>query len=86
MTSMSPDAAPIFDAALALPETLRAELAARLLQSLDDDAPGLCVDAEEFENVLVRRRQEMLDGTVETYSAEDTIAAMREALSERRPS
>lgn len=36
---MSTDAVPIFDAALALPQPLRADLAARLIDSLDDFGP-----------------------------------------------
>jgi hypothetical protein len=37
---MSPDAAPIFDAALALPQALRADLAAKLIESLDEESPA----------------------------------------------
>jgi len=36
---MSTDAAPIFDAALGLPPALCADLAAKLIESLDDDIP-----------------------------------------------
>jgi hypothetical protein len=36
---MNTDAAPIFDAALALPQALRADLAAKLLESLDAECP-----------------------------------------------
>lgn len=117
---MSTDAFPIFDAALNLPISVRADLAARLIASLDkpasfastqsaDDvamplpdaervrladmlmdsvkpAGVLSVDDPDFEAEISRRQQEVADGTAVTYSIEETMAAIRQALVERRKS
>jgi hypothetical protein len=76
---MTTDATAIFTAALALPESARVQLAGELLASVKP--PGaLSTDDPDFLDVIARRRQELRDGTVKTYSAEDTVVAMREAI------
>ena len=82
--TMSTDVNPVFDAALALPQTLRADLAARLLESLDRPPGIMSCDDPGFEAEIMRRSQQMRDGTVNPYTAEETIAAMREAVAKRR--
>jgi hypothetical protein len=69
--------------ALALPENERVQLAGELLASVKP--PGaLSVDDADFLEVLSRRQQELRDGTAQTYSAEETLAAMREAIAQQR--
>jgi hypothetical protein len=47
---------------------------------------GLAVDDDDFEDVLARRSQEMRDGTTTTYTIEETVAAMHDAIAKRSPS
>ncbi len=68
--------------ALALPEGDRVRLAGELLASVTPP-DGLSMDDDDFEEVLSRRRQELRDGSVKTYSADETIAAMRESIARR---
>jgi putative addiction module component (TIGR02574 family) len=58
---MSENARTILEAALALPEAEREEIAERLLDSLPPDINEL--DDEAFLAELLRRRDEMADGT-----------------------
>jgi len=115
---MNTDAMPIFDAALNLPISVRADLAAQLIASLDKSvspaptqsaayvamalpdvervrladmlmdsvkpAGVLSVDDPDFEAEISRRQQEVADGTAVTYSIEETMAAVRQALAEQR--
>jgi hypothetical protein len=46
----------------------------------------LSVDDDDFEDVLARRSQELREGTAKSYSIDETIAAMREAVAKRRRS
>jgi hypothetical protein len=84
MIPMSTDANPIFDAALAMPQALRADLAAKLLESLDPPPQVFSSDDPAFEAELKRRGQEMRNGAVSTYTIDETISAMREAVAKRR--
>ncbi len=53
---MTSDAAPIFDAALSLPTALRADLAAKLLESLDDElGPPDDRSPEDWERIIMER-------------------------------
>jgi hypothetical protein len=67
---MTPDAAPIFDAALALPVPLRAHLAAKLIESLeggDAELGGASDWLREIESAsdeLHRGEAELVDGEV----------------------
>lgn len=68
---MSTDSLPIFDAALALPQSLRADLAAKLLESLDDEPPAPDRTPEEWAAVIAARSDalhrgetELIDGQV----------------------
>jgi hypothetical protein len=73
---MSTDAASIFDAALALPEADRIRLAGDLLASVTPpEAPS--TDDPKFDEELARRQRQLRDATAKTYSADETIAAMR---------
>ena len=57
---MSTDAAPIFDAALALPQALRADLAAKLIESLDDETPWAPVGSDFDWDALVTSRSDAI--------------------------
>lgn len=76
---MSPDLKELEARALALPEKQRAELASRLLASLDCE--DCADDPEAVERAWMdeadRRYQEYLAGSVEAIPAADAIAAVR---------
>ena len=74
----------IYAAALALPEDLRLKLADELLASIDP-SDILSIDDPDLVAVLTRRQQELCGGTATTYSAEETIAAMRQIVDEQHP-
>ena len=77
--------AEIFSHAMGLPEGQRIALASLLLSSVK--SPGvLSIDDPGFEAELARRQQSLRDGTAVTYSAEETIAAMRDAIAQSRRS
>ena len=80
---MSTDAAAVFTAALALPETARVQLAGELLASVKPP-DALSADDANFVDVLSRRQKELHDGTAKAYSAEETLAAMREVIGKQR--
>jgi hypothetical protein len=80
---MTTDAAAILTAALALPDSARVQLAGELLASVKPPS-ALSVDDPDFLDVLSRRQQELRNGTAKTYSAEETVAAMREAIGKQR--
>lgn len=76
--SMSQD--PIFESALALPQSERADLAFLLLESLDP--PGKELSANEFGDELRRRVAEHRSGRDDGLSLEDVRAEMARRLSE----
>lgn len=79
----APSSNDILTQALALPDSARVQLAGELLASVKP--PGaLSVDDPDFLDVLSRRQRELRDGTAKTYSAEETVAAMREAIANQR--
>jgi putative addiction module component (TIGR02574 family) len=81
---MSTDAASeVLSKALALPEAERIRLAGDLLASVKPSGI-MSIDDSQFEQELARRQQQLRDGTATAYSAEETIAAMRKAVLERR--
>jgi hypothetical protein len=69
---MSTDAAPIFDAALALPQALRADLAAKLLESLDEECPP-AVDRTpaEWEAIIKARSDAIHRGETQLIDGQD---------------
>jgi hypothetical protein len=69
--------------ALALPAGDRLRLAGELLASVDPPG-GLSVDDDDFGEVLARRSQELRDGTVKGIPADESIAAIRRSIEERR--
>jgi hypothetical protein len=72
----------IWAQALALPENERVQLAGELLASVRP--PGaLSVDDPSFLDTVARRQAELRDGTAKTYSADETLAAMRRALAQQ---
>jgi putative addiction module component (TIGR02574 family) len=81
---MSPNASPIFDAALALPEVDRLQLAGELLASVKPPG-GSSIDDADFDEMLSRRSQELRDGAVKAIPAEESIAAVRRSLEKRGP-
>lgn len=69
------------DAALGLPLALRADLAAKLIESLDDDIPPSdnCTPDEWVE--IINARCEAVDrGEVELIDGEQAIAVLREIV------
>lgn len=75
----------VFSHAMALPDDERIRLAGLLLSSVKP--PGaFSMDDPGFEEEIARRQQSLRDGTAKTYSAEETIAAMRAAIAQSRPS
>jgi hypothetical protein len=78
---MIPDAAPIFEAALALPQRLRADLAAKLLQSLDDDISKITDRTPEEWEALINARCEALErGETETIDGEFVAGMLQEII------
>ena len=76
--SMSQDQ--VFETALSLPESQRADLAFQLLQSLEP--PGEAVTADEFALELHARIESHRNGTMGSSSLEEARAIIRERLSE----
>jgi hypothetical protein len=69
--------------ALALPENERVQLAGELLASVK--LPGaLSFDDPDFLAVLASRQKELRSGSAKTYSAEETVAAMKDAVAKQR--
>ena len=58
---MSLEPAPIFDAALSLPESLRADLAARLIASLDGPPPSVRDRSPEEWASILKERSDAID-------------------------
>jgi putative addiction module component (TIGR02574 family) len=74
---MNAQAQSLLQAALALPETDRAELAASLIHSLD---PQIDEDAGAAWSAEIKRRVESIDrGEVELIPWEDVMRVMRES-------
>jgi hypothetical protein len=80
---MTTDAAAILTAALALPDSARVQLAGELLASVKPP-DALSADDANFVDMLSRRQKELHDGTAKAYSADETVAAMREAIGKQR--
>jgi putative addiction module component (TIGR02574 family) len=78
--SMSQDS--VFETALSLPPSQRADLAFQLLQSLDH--PGEEVSDEEFAAELQSRVQAYERGEIQSYTLEETRAIIRDRLSTER--
>jgi hypothetical protein len=75
---MSTDAAPIFDAALALPPSLRADLAAKLIESLDEDSPPAPHRSpEEWERIIKKRSDALHRGDAELIDGDVAISMLR---------
>lgn len=72
----------LWSQALALPEIERLNLAQDLMASVKPTGI-ISVDDPDFEDVLAQRQQQLRDGTAATFSAEETIAAMRQAIREQ---
>ena len=73
---MTPAAAQILEAAMALSDEERAELAARLNDSLQGlDTPEI---AEAWRHEIARRLKEIDDGTVEMIPAEEVHRQLKE--------
>lgn len=79
----SADSTPIFDAALALPDGLRAALADQLILSLE---PPQEFTDEQWCAELRRRIAEVDSGNANTRSLEDAMSELRERSQRRNPS
>jgi putative addiction module component (TIGR02574 family) len=73
---------PLFETALALPQSERADLAFQLLQSLE--LPGVAVPAEEFGAELKARVEAHRRGELESLTLEEARAQMQRLLAEGR--
>jgi putative addiction module component (TIGR02574 family) len=78
--SMSQDQ--LFESALSLPQTERANLAFQLLQSLSP--PGEQVTSEEFGAELHERVAAYRRGELQSFSLEETREIIRERLAKER--
>jgi len=78
---MSIDAAPIFDAALALSHQIRADLAAKLIESLDAESPPAPNRSPEEWVEIINARCEAIDrGEAELIDGEQVIAMLDEII------
>jgi len=78
---MNTESLPIFNAALALPQALRADLAAKLLDSLDDEAPYLPDRMPEEWDALIKSRSDAVhNGETELIDGEVAMAKIRAAI------
>jgi hypothetical protein len=78
---MSTDALPIFDAALNLSDSLRADLAAHLIASLDAAAPPLPQRSPtEWEATLLERSAAMHRGEATLVDGEEVLRRMRAVI------
>jgi hypothetical protein len=75
---MSTDVALIFDAALALTLDLRADLAAKLIESLDEESsPAPHRSPEEWERIIKERSDELHRGDTELIDGDVAISMLR---------
>lgn len=83
---MNSDAMPIFDAALNLPLSLRADLAAQLIASLDgSDLLAPQRTAAEWDDVLRVRSEAMHRGDATMVDGQEALARVRTAVEPTRP-
>jgi hypothetical protein len=78
---MSTDAAPIFDAALGLPEALRADFAAKLIESLDNDAtqaPNRTPD--EWDAIIKSRSDAIHRGETRLVDGQEVADMLQEVV------
>jgi Putative addiction module component len=81
---MSTSSNHLFDAALSLPQSERADLAFLLLQSLTP--PGREVTADEFGTELHQRIDAKRHGELPSFTLEETRAIVQERLAQERRS
>lgn len=74
---MGSSAKRLLNDALQLPEKERGELAARLLESLDDDTDDSVEVHHAWELELGRRLREVQDGTAELIDGEEFLRELR---------
>lgn len=80
---MTQTAQRIFDAALALPEKERADLASRLIRSLDESPPDQAEQAEidsAWKAEIERRVKEIDEGTARLIPADEVFAEIEQRL------
>jgi hypothetical protein len=83
---MSTDAAPIFDAALALPQALRADLAAKLIESLDNETPPAPQRShEEWERIIKERSDALHRGDAELIDGDVAVSMLRAIIDRVAP-
>ena len=84
---MNANSAPIFAAALALPQSLRADLAAALLQSLDDEHPYVTTGTpDEWLAEVMARSESLHRGEAELIDGQqvaDKLQAIVDRAGER---
>jgi putative addiction module component (TIGR02574 family) len=83
---MSTAANDIFAAAISLPTHQRAELAARLLESLDSDESehSQAEIDEAWRKEIEARERDILEGRVQTIPHEEVMAEIRSHLAARK--
>lgn len=82
---MSADVAPLFDAALSLPEGLRAELAAQLIESLDGPSSQDDRTPDEWAAIIKERSDDFHRGESIPLDAGEVLAAARAKLNSFTP-
>jgi putative addiction module component (TIGR02574 family) len=79
----TPEARELIDRALQLSSVEREAIALRLLDSIDPP-PNAFESKEAFRTELQRRIEAIQNGTMKSYSIEETMAYLRQESSERR--
>lgn len=82
---MAPETKDLLERALRLPLSDRADLAAQLLRSLEEDEvddPALV--AREWREELARRAQEIADGSAQTIPFDEALARAKEIVARAR--
>lgn len=78
---MSTDAAPIFDAALGLPQALRADLAAKLIESLDNDAPPAPNRTPDEWDAIIKSRSDAIHrGETKLVDGQEVADVLQEVV------
>jgi hypothetical protein len=80
---MASDSINLFDAVLALPESQRAELVHRLLESLESTSDGPDETEEAWSKMIQERMAIVERGDFEAVEWTDAVSRIREALAKR---
>lgn len=76
---MTPAAAPIFDAALSLPPPLRADLAAKLIKSLEETGAA-AADSTDWIREIESASDELHAGTADLVDGDEALTIIQAAI------